>query len=246
MRRVYAESAILSRLSNSIGLQTLPTCSTPPRPRGVERIVLISSADASLHRGARVNWNEFRAPAQERVHGHFAKSVRLAEEFTLGFSVRGLETTALRPAMLWGRGMPDPRCQCEQQNKRGIQLIGQGNNYIGTTHIDSLVSSVLSAAESSQAVGRSYYIADDDMISAKVFYQGLSQKLSLPAPQSGPRFLLAYANAWMEERRQGPGLWRGDIIRRGAPTIFDTLAARRDLDWEPAHTFEEGLRKLQT
>lgn len=211
----------------------------------VARFVLVSTTDISLHRAPRINWGEQREPPREQVVGTSARIARLADEITLGFNLRGIETITLRPAWLWGPGMPDPRSRKERATERGLRLIGSGENYVATTHVDNLSEAVLKAVEANEGgVGRGYYITDDDMIDAHTFFSELLQALGLPPPVAGVGLRAAYARAALEELLRGPDLWRADVIRRGCPTVFDTLAARSKLAWKPVRTFQEGIERL--
>ncbi len=212
---------------------------------GVRRFVLISTADISLHRAERINWNELREPPRERVVGAVTRLTRLAEEITLGFNLRGLQTIALRPAWLWGPNMPDPRSQAEQQEKRGLRLVGNGENYVATTHIDNLTRAAsLAVATHEEGVGHAYYVCDNEMLTAEEFFSEVSRALSLPAPEPGPRLRWSYARAMLEELRRGPDLWRVDVIRRGLSTVFDTLSAHKNLGWSPAVSFRKGIAAM--
>lgn len=213
---------------------------------GVTRFILVSTADTSLHYAPRINWSEQREPPREQVVGSSARIARLAEEIALSFNLRGLPTVTLRPAWLWGCGMPDPRVPKERAAKLGMELFDSGRNFVGATHIANLCEAISCAAECDEiSVGHSYYIADDDMVDAQTFFGAVSAALGLPAPTDGPGLRRAYCRAAVEEWRRGPGVWRADVLRRGASAVFDTLAARRQLGWKPVCSFKDGIDQLR-
>ena len=213
------------------------------RHAGCERVVHVSCADVTLSNQDRVHWNEARALERQPLDDH-ARTKQLAEELALAASTRGVEVTAVRPALLWGPGDETHLPALAREGLAGgIRLVGSGETFIATTYIESLVDAIVEAAEVEAAAGNAYYVTDGDLLEAREFFGQVSEAVGLPRPRTGPGFSLAYALAWARMRVGGDGLWPTDVIHRGRSTHFDCQSAMTDLGWSP-RPMAEGMSAL--
>ena len=213
------------------------------RKAGCERVVHVSCADVTLSNQDRVHWNEKRELDHRPLDEH-AITKQVAEDLVLSENGRGIEATALRPALLWGPGDRTHLPALAREGLAGgIRLVGSGESFIATTYVESFVDAVLAAAEVTAAPGHAYLVADGELAEAREFFEQLSGAVGLPPPRTGPTYGLAYAMAWARERMRNAGPWPTDVIHRGRSTHFDCQNAMTDLDWSP-RPMTEGMERL--
>jgi len=214
------------------------------REVGVRRVVYVSCADVSLINADRIHWGEGRVVTQTPLDWH-ARTKLLAEEVALSASRQKLEVTALRPAWLWGPGdhttLPS---LCLEAANGGVRLHGSGANLFAVLYIDNLVAALISAATAKNAPGNAYYVADTDVLTAREFFDQLSQACGLSSPRRGG-FELDLALAWWRERFGDNVGLVSNVVRRGRGTLFDVQAAARDLDFAPRVSVEAGMGALR-
>lgn len=212
---------------------------------GAKRFIHISCADVTLSNENRVHWNEERTSAQPLLDSH-ATSKRLAEELVLPANDGSIETIALRPALIWGPGDHStlPSLCREALSNGGLPLFGDGGNLLSSTYIDNFVDAVVLSLTAIGAEGRAYYIADEEFLEAREFFQRLSTAAQLPRPRAGLGFEISYALATFREWRNAAGAHRADVVRRARGTHFDTQHARTKLGWEPKVGIEDGMAAL--
>jgi nucleoside-diphosphate-sugar epimerase len=211
----------------------------------VERVVHVSCADVTLTNSDRVNWNEART-LFGRPLGEHARTKMLAEEIALAKGVQGIETVAIRPALVWGPGAKSLVDEMVAEGKeRGIELVGGGKNLVSVIYIDNLVDAIVLASDADKAAGRAYYVHDNEFVDASEFYGALSRALDLPPPRPGLPYSIAYAMAALRDRfGRSPFPARAKVIERGRPSFLDVHNAIQDLDWQPKVMLDEGMRRL--
>lgn len=213
---------------------------------GCRRVVHVSCADVTLANMDRVHWDEDRYLDRSPLGPH-AHSKQLAEELVLSASSHDLETTAVRPAILWGPGdtttLP---LLCREALAGGVRLWGGGKNLVTTTYIDHMVDALVTATTAERAAGRAYQIADGEFQTAAEFFGALCRAAELPPPRRALPYGLAYAMAWARERVHASGPWRPDVIHRARNIYLDYSRALHELGTEPRVPFAEGIERTAT
>jgi nucleoside-diphosphate-sugar epimerase len=213
------------------------------RAAGVRRVVHVSCADVTLINGDRMNWKETRQ-LEERPLDAVCRTKQLAEEIALAGGGGVLEVVALRPAWVWGPG--DRRtlpALCREASRGGVSLCGSGDNLVPTTYIENLVDALWLAASVPGIGGCAFHVVDADTLDAREFLGQLCTAAGLPAPTRAV-YPLAYLAAWFRERAGLRGLCRADVVRRGRSSLFDVVAATRELGYTPRITVEEGMKAV--
>jgi nucleoside-diphosphate-sugar epimerase len=209
----------------------------------VRRLVHVSCADVTLINADRLNWKESRQldrlPLDAVCH-----TKQLAEELVLAGSKGALEVVALRPAWVWGPGDTRTLPQlCREAAKGRVSLCGSGQNLLPTTYIDNLIDALLLAATATGVAAGAFHIVDGETLNAREFFGQLCRAVGLREPSSSV-YGLAYAAAWLRERAGRAGMKRAEVARRGRSALFDTVAAVRELGYEPKVTVEQGMQAL--
>ena len=161
---------------------------------------------------------------------HYGRAKLAAEQAVSGVAARsGLEAVILRPPLVYGprvkanflalmraidRGWPLPFASIE--NRRSLLYVG------------NLCDAIARCLEAEAPDGRTYFVADGAPLSTPQLCRAIGHALGRPAR------LIAFPPALLG---MIPGMKK--IIRS---LEVDDSAIRRDLDWRPPHSFEQGLR----
>jgi nucleoside-diphosphate-sugar epimerase len=211
---------------------------------GVRRFVLVSSVAVHRYRGFRDA--DPRATPRDGGWMPYARSKILAEDAVLA---AGLEGVIVRPG-LWPFGPRDKNlARLAEAVRRGtLPLVDGGRAVINTAFVGNLVRGLRLAAERPEAAGQTYVIADAGAPSwAEVLNElarlvgGAAPRRSVPGALAMPAAALI-ETAWrvFAPRREPPlTRYRAGLMRRDVH--FSIEAARRELGYEPAVGWRDGL-----
>jgi nucleoside-diphosphate-sugar epimerase len=98
-----------------------------------------------------------------KPHSHYGKSKKLAEEAINYYHGHyGLPTVILRPTMFYGPGAADRWITLMKMIKdNNLIVFGDGKTLRSSTYIDNLVDACLLADSKENAIGQTYWIADE-------------------------------------------------------------------------------------
>lgn len=212
---------------------------------GVKRMVFISSikvngeetAPASpLPRGERVSFREDDAPAPQDPYGQTkweaeAMLAQVAQE-------TGLDVVIVRPPLVYGPGVKGNLARLLGWVERGVPLplagIRNARSLIG---IDNLTSALQTCLTHPAAAGRTYLVRDGEDVSTPELVRWLGRHLGKPAR------LFALPTPLLESLGGLTGR-RTDVQRLTGSLTVDDSRIRRELDWMPPYTLDEGLAQM--
>ncbi len=227
------------------------------RATGVSRFIYTSSPSVTFDGGDQCNVDE-RASYPKRWLCHYAHSKALAEQIVLGAHDRasGLLTCSLRPPLIWGPGDPHLVPRLLARARRGqLRRIGGGENLIDTIYVTNAADAHLLAAErltpDSPVGGQAYFLSQGEPVNC---WQWIDRLLYL-AGQGPVKRAIPLAVAWhvghlLEHvhglcwREREPRMTRFLAAQLGRSHYFNIEKARRDLDYRPRVSLEEGMRRL--
>jgi nucleoside-diphosphate-sugar epimerase len=238
--------------ANVVGTaNVLTTC----RHHGIARLVYTSSPSVVFDGRDMAGVNE-SVPYPCHYDAAYPRTKAIAERMVLHANGVGLATVSLRPHLIWGPGDNHliPRIVARARAGR-LRRIGTETKLIDSVYIDNAADAHLLAgdrlAPSSPIAGKAYFITQGeplplwDLVNRILHAAGLG-----PVTRSIPP-RLAYGMGWLLEAmyaifrpQEEPPLTR--FVARELTTAhwFDISAARRELDFEPQVSLEEGLRRL--
>lgn len=178
--------------------------------------------------GEETSLRPFDASSLPAPRGAYARAKASAEAGLR--AVPGLSLTLLRPPLVYGPGVKANLLALMRAIARGWPLpLASIENRRSLVYVGNLADAVVRCVEAPQAAGNAYGVADGAPVSTPALCRALGAALGRPAR------LFRFPPSLLELARPATSLTRSLVI--------DDRALRRELDWAPAHSFEEGLRR---
>lgn len=220
------------------------------RKHGNPRLVYVSSMSVFDHAGRRngeVLTEDYRFEPHPQLRGAYTQTKLTAEQMVAdAISQERLPAVILRPGQIFGPG-------AEQVTPNGtIALagrwiaIGSGAQALPLVYRDDVVDALLLAAESPQALGRTFNLVDTDSVDRTTYLQRCRRKL-------GASLKTLWVPQWVFMCLAIGVELLGRLLKRDVPltryrvrslrplTNFDTTAAREILGWTPRIGVRRGL-----
>ncbi|MBI5722888.1 MAG: NAD-dependent epimerase/dehydratase family protein [Planctomycetes bacterium] len=220
---------------------------------GVKRFLFVSSISAYGHPdGAGLVIDE-TAPLGVKLHkwSYYSRAKVVAENMSWDYHKRGLvPVTVVKPSWLYG-----PRDRASMPRLiRAIRagkakLIGDGSNRLNLTYAGNEAEGCILAATNEKALGQSYNLSNDGMITQAGYINKIAECLGCPpVTKKVPYWLAKNAAFWMEVfghafgRKTPPLVTRYSVWLIGRKCFFSEDKARRELNWQPTVGYEEGIK----
>lgn len=148
----------------------------------------------------------------------------------------GLEIIIVRPPLVYGPGVKGNFAQMLRVLATGIPLpLASVTNKRSLIYLENLVDALLCCAMHPAAVGKTYLVSDGEDISTSELLRQLGSGLGRPVR------LLPFPLALLQ--LGGQLLGKGDQLARLLGSLqVDSSRIRRELDWQPPCTLQQGLR----
>ncbi len=192
-------------------------------------------------------------PYPEKYLAPYPKTKKLAEQLIMKANgIKGLETTILRPHLIWGPRDPSLAPRLIEIGKEGrLPLIGPGDNKVDLTYVENVADAHILAAESSKAAGQIYFIGQDEPVVPWEFLQELFSRLGIPPITLRLPYKLVYLGGALIEilfkffgiKNREPLLTRFLASELAKSHYFDISKARKELGYEPKVSLQEGLNE---
>ena len=196
-------------------------------------------------------------PYGESFKAPYASTKKLAEIAVLAANDAALATVALWPRLIWGVGDNQllPRL-VERANAGRLRLVGDGENRVDTTYIDNAAQAHFDAFEhlapGAACAGRAYFISNAEPLAMREMVNGLLGAAGVPEVHKTVPFAAAYAigvaceGLWHLLPLEGePPMTRFLAEQLSTPHWYDISAAKRDFNYVPKISTEEGLKRLR-
>ena len=239
--------------TNVTGTQNVITAC---RRHGVAKLIYTSSPSVVFDGCSHLNADEsLRYP--QRWMAHYPASKAAAEQQVLSASSQRLATCALRPHLIWGPRDTQLVPRLIQRAESGrLRQIGNGTNLVSTAYVENVAAAHLQAARvltpDSPVTGQAYFINESEPVSCWEWINTLLTRAGLPPVEKSIPAPIAYAaGATLEvlyallRLRGEPPMTRFLAAQLSASHSYDISKARRDFDFQPIVTVEEGLARLE-
>ncbi|GGN30493.1 3-beta hydroxysteroid dehydrogenase [Lentzea pudingi] len=234
----------------SVNVQGTKNVLQSARRASVRRLIHVGTEAALMGGQALVNVDE-TAVLRPDSAAPYASSKAVAEQLVLGAYGEGLETVAVRPRFVWGRGDTTVLPELLDAVRRGrFAWIGGGRHLIDTTHVDNAVEGLLLAADRGRP-GQAYFVTDGEPVVFRDFITALLATQGVVAPRRS--MPVGVANALT---KMGEALWQ-TLRLKGAPPVdrmsfwlssqectIDITKARTELGYTPVTSRTAGLAAL--
>jgi len=215
----------------------------------VSRVVYVSSqaaAGPAPYRDKPID--ETSPPAPIDAYGR----TKLAAERVVREFAR-VQSVIVRPAAVYGPGDRDFKVGFDLA-RQGIAIhAGNRAQWISIVHVDDLVDGIERAATNPNAVGQTFFFANDDPIQWGALFERAARAAgrSLLADVEVPRPLVSLGAAFGDVAARVTGyasLLTSEKVRLSHPAfwICSSERAKRELGWLPRVSLEAGLRALMS
>ncbi len=172
-----------------------------------------------------------------------------AEPIVKEYQQKGMETTILRPAAIYGPGDPERFFMIfKRVNKGMFPMFGNGKTLYHPLYIDHLVDAHVLAQEPGKGVGEAYLIADEEYIEIETLVQktaaALKVDVKIPHFPVTPVIIVGHiCEKVCKPFKITPPIFprRVDWYRQNRAFSIDK--AKRDLGYAPHISIDEGLRR---
>jgi nucleoside-diphosphate-sugar epimerase len=233
--------------ANVVGTRTVLAAA---KAAGVSTFVATGAAGVVQGRPTPMKDISEDAPLQAPSWGPYIKTKAEADQMVRQANTPELRTVVIRPALIWGEGMPMLDEMVAAAEGGQFALPDGGRQVMSTSHVDNVVECLILAAEKGRG-GEAYYVTDGvDSTLKKVLTDLLGTRGIPPIKRSAP-FGIAWRMAAIME-----GIWRLFGIRSKPPVTRQTLRmigqdftlnitkARRDLGYVPVISWAEGIARM--
>jgi nucleoside-diphosphate-sugar epimerase len=155
----------------------------------------------------------------------------------------------VRPGFIYGPGerhvIPRLITRFEQGQ---VKFIGDGNKLLNNIYVGNLVDAIFLAIEKPQAVGETFNIRDERLVTRDEYLSTVANYLGKPRPGRVPLWLaraaVPFIEGWakLRGRQQPPLLTRATIKFMALNLDFSIAKAKAMLGYEPQVDFQDGMR----
>jgi nucleoside-diphosphate-sugar epimerase len=201
---------------------------------GIRRFIYLSSVKVNGE-GAPEPYSERDIPLPE---DHYGKIKLEAEEALREIaSATGMEVVILRAPLVYGPHVRANFLHLMKLVDRGIPLpLGSIRNRRSMIYLGNLIHAVTVCISHPKAAGETYLVSDGEDVSTSELISRMAAALGRPARL----FPFPPALIHLEGMLSGKS---GEFNRLLGSLTVDNSKIRRDLNWTPPYTMEEGLKK---
>ncbi len=200
---------------------------------GVKRFVYVSSVKVNGEQTT-LPYTELNEPNSQDAYG---TSKWEAEQVLQKISTETkMEVVIARPPLVYGAGVKGNFAQMIKVLHKGIPLpLASVKNLRSLIYVENLVDALILCATHPAAVGQTYLVSDGQDISTPDLLRKLSNAMGKPAK------LLPCSPIFM--RFTGRLFGKSNQVDRLLDSLqVDSSKIRRELDWKPPFTLDEGLQ----
>ena len=225
------------------------------RLHGVRRLVYTSTPSVVFN-GRDMEGVDESAPYADHFLAPYPRTKAEAERLILAANGPNLATVALRPHLIWGPGDNHLVPRILARGRSGsLRRIGRSDKRVDSVYIDDAAKAHILAVDrlqpGSPIAGRAYFITQGEPLPLWELVDRILAAGGLPPVRRSIAPALAYAVGGLLEavhrltgNEDEPRMTRFLARELSTAHWFDISAARRDLDYRPAVSINEGLKRL--
>lgn len=201
---------------------------------GVKRLVYVSSIKVNGEQTSAVPFSERDSAHPQDPYGISKWEAeqalhRVAKE-------TGLEVVIVRPPLVYGAGGKGNFTQMLKVLAKGIPLpLASVRNLRSLIYVENLVDVLIVCAIHPAAAGQTYLVSDGESVSTPELLHRLAESMGVPSRVFPfPLALLKFAGKLTGKSAQ--------VERLLSSLQVDSGKIRRELDWTPSYTLQQGLQ----
>jgi nucleoside-diphosphate-sugar epimerase len=247
--KLWGPRALFDKV-NVQGMRTLVDAAAASS--SVRRVVAVSAAAVVMGDPEPMVGVVESAPRQDRSFTPYGSSKAEGEKVLLAANGKrpGFETVAIRPPMIWGKGMPTLDHMVETVRAGRWQWPGGGDQAMSTLHVDNLVDALILAADQGKG-GETYFVSDAEDGTLKSVIGGLLATRGVNGGAKSIGFGTAWTMAgimgaaWRIFRLKGePPITRQMLRLIGQPFTVRIDKAKRELGYVPRTSWKQGIDEM--
>lgn len=231
------------------------------RTHGIQTLVYTSTPSV-VHTGGDIEGGTSALPYATHFETAYPETKAIAEKQVLeangtGLAAGGvLSTCALRPHLIWGPGDAHllPRVLDRARSGR-LRLVGGGEKLVDAVYVDNAADAHLAALDrlrpGAACAGKAYFVTNGEPWPQRDVINGFLAAAGLPPCERSISMGAAYRVGAVLEfvyRTFGiasePPMTRFVANQLGTAHWYDISDIQADLEWRPAVSMEEGMRRL--
>ena len=226
------------------------------RQEGVPKLVYTSTPSV-VFGGEELEGVDESTPYASRYETAYPETKAIAERNVLESNSPELSTVALRPHLIWGPGDNHLVPRIVARGRAGkLRKIGRRPCLVDSVYIDNAADAHILAAEKlapeAACAGKPYFISNDEPMPVFELINKILAAAGVPPVTRSVPVPVAVAVGFMMETvyrafsiKEEPPMTRFVAHQLATSHWFDISAARRDLEYVPAVTIDEGLDRLK-
>lgn len=216
---------------------------------GVKKLIYTSTPSVVFSGSLAGGANE-SAPYPDKFLTHYAHTKAIAEREVLAANgLDGMQTCALRPHLIWGKGDPHLLPRVLDRARAGkLKQVGDGRNRVDITHVNDAAQAHVDALDHlDAAAGKAYFIASETValwpwINAVLKRAGIPEVTAKVSAGTARRAGALLEVVWKLFGLGGePPMTRFVAGNLSTDHWFEISAARKDLHYAPCWTGEKAL-----
>lgn len=216
--------------------------------------LIYTSSPSVIFNGSDMEGVNESVPYPKTYHAYYPMTKALAEKHVVKASTQ-IPTIILRPHLIWGPRDNHLTPRIISKAKK-LFIIGDGSNLVDTTYIDTAADAHIAAAEqiliNPSLSGNKYFITQGEPIPIRDMINHILNAAGLPPvtrkiPKRLARFI-GYMNEIVYrifQLKGEPQMTRFLADELSTAHWFDISAAKKDLQFVPKITIQQGLEKLK-
>ncbi|WP_412873509.1 NAD-dependent epimerase/dehydratase family protein [Curtobacterium poinsettiae] len=225
------------------------------RAAGAARFVFVSSPSVA-HTGSSLVGADAGPAEPSRARGDYARTKAAAELLALDADAPDFAVVAVRPHLVWGPGDTQLVGRIVERARAGrLPLLDSGAALIDTLYVDNAATAMVASLEHATddgVHGNAYVVTNGEPRPVADLLAGICTASGVRPPQwNVPAAVARIAGSVVEAVwRVRPGEDEPPMTRFLAEQLstahwFDQRRTRRDLQWTPSVSIDEGLERLR-
>lgn len=222
---------------------------------GIGKLVHTSSPSV-VHSGGDISGGDESLPLAQHFTAPYPESKAEAERRVLAANDSNLQTTALRPHLIWGPGDPHILPRLAAKTRRGTLALPGPEKLIDTIFVENAAQAHVLALQEltgeARCAGKAYFVTNNEPMPQGEIIRKLLEAIGIQVSIRAIPVPLAMAagalleTTWRTLRLESePPVTRFSVEQLATAHWFDTSAASRDFGYEPEISIDEGLAILK-